>query len=64
MATIDPIIQQEQLLQATGYERPGDLERWLRRNGIKYHRGKSNRIFTTIDALGGKLDDTDDIEFE
>lgn len=55
MASIDPIVNQEQLLAATGYERPGDLERWLRRHHIHYHRGKANRIFTTIDALNGNL---------
>ena len=66
MASVDPIIQQESLLAATGYERPGDLERWLRKHDIPYHRGKGNRIFTTLDALNGKLQDPepDEIEFE
>lgn len=64
MATIDPIIQQEQLLKATGYQRPGDLERWLREHGIRYHRGRGNRIFTTLDALNGMLDKSEEIEFE
>lgn len=64
MATIDPIVQQEQLMEATGYQRPADLERWLRREGIRYHRGKGNRIFTTIDAINGILDRPDAIEFE
>ncbi|MDA3922722.1 MAG: DUF4224 domain-containing protein [Salinisphaera sp.] len=65
MAVVDPIVTQEQLMSATGYERAGDLEKWLRRKGIKYHRGKGNRVFTTVDALNGTLDDveTADIEF-
>ena len=55
MATIDPIVTQEQLLQATGFERPGDLERWLRKKNIRYYRGRGNRVFTTVDALNGTL---------
>lgn len=64
MNQVDPIIQQEQLLEATGYQRPSDLERWLLREGIRYRRGKGNRIFTTIDAINGMLDSPEPIEFE
>lgn len=64
MISIDPIIPQERLLEVTGYEHSGDLEKWLRRNGIRYHRGKGNRIFTTVLALTAKLEEVEEIEFE
>lgn len=61
------IIRQEELLEATGYERPRDLEKCLKRQGIKFFYGKGGRIWTTPDILAkiaeaGTLDDP--IEFE
>lgn len=36
--------QEEQLLQWSGYERSGDLRKWLDRNGISYILGKDGRV--------------------
>lgn len=51
------IVEEEALLQATGYADRGWLERWLRANRVKYFRGKDDRLFTTIGLLeASKLD--------
>lgn len=44
------LIDTEQLKAVTGYTRPGDIERCLRKNGIVFCMGR-NGPFTTIDAL-------------
>lgn len=44
------IVTPEELKQATGYDRPGDIEKCLRKNGVRFLYGKKG-IYTTIDAL-------------
>lgn len=41
----------EILKEITGYERPGDVERCLREQGIVFLRGKGGKPFTTLAAL-------------
>lgn len=63
------IVQQEALLQATGYKQLGSLERWLRNNRIRFYIGKGGHIWTTEHALEAGLhlversDEEDEIEF-
>lgn len=44
-----------ELQQLTGYERPGDLENCLKKQGVPVLRGKDGRPFTTIDALNNGM---------
>lgn len=59
------LVSIDQLKIATGYDRPGDIERCLRKNGVRYLYGQGGKIFTTIDAInaamGLKLNDTNAI---
>lgn len=51
------IILPDDLSHITGYERPGDVERCLRTQGVRYFTGKDGP-WTTIDlinAAGGLL---------
>ncbi len=55
------IVKEEQLLEATGYSRPADMEKCLRNQGIKFFYGKDKRIWTTTEILaqaanGDRLD--------
>lgn len=45
------IVTEEQLLQATGYSRPADMEKCLHKQGIKFFYGKGKRVWTTTDLL-------------
>lgn len=45
------ILDEPALRQITGYRRRGDVERWLRRNGIGYYRGRGGALFTTATLL-------------
>lgn len=45
------LVSQEQLMAATGYERQGDLRRWLEENGFPFKLAKGGRIVTTADAI-------------
>lgn len=38
----------EQLLQATGYDRPADLCRSLDKQGVRYLMGKGGKPWTTV----------------
>ena len=49
------LITTDQLKAATGYDRPGDLEKCLRKNGIQVLYGKNGKIFTTLDAINAAL---------
>ncbi len=42
------------LQQLTGYTRPADIERWCKRNGVRYFLGKQG-AWTTIDAVNAAL---------
>ncbi len=48
------IVTQEELKAATGYDRPGDIEKCLRKNGVHFLYGKKG-IYTTIDALNAAM---------
>jgi len=45
------LIFYDDLKRATGYERMGDIENCLKKNGVRMFYGKNNQIFTTSDAL-------------
>lgn len=54
----DAILTTEQLLQVTGFERPGDLTRLFDQQGIKWFPGKGGKPWTTlalINQAGGLL---------
>jgi len=53
------IVTPEELKQATGYDRPGDIEKCLRKNGVRFLYGKKG-IYTTIDALNQAMGITAD----
>ncbi|BBL58510.1 hypothetical protein [Methylomonas koyamae] len=61
---MNKLINTEELKAAFGYQRPGDLERCLRQQGVKFLQGKDGPV-TTIDALnaalGISLSDLDEI---
>lgn len=48
-------VTQERLKEWLDYERPGDLQKWLEKNGIKYWLGKAGRICTTEEAINESL---------
>lgn len=50
-----PLLQQDHLLEWTGFRRPGDLEKWLRENGVPYRRGRGGRLITTQAAVDAVL---------
>jgi len=56
------LVSQEELMQATGYERPGDLRKWLDREGLTYKLGKGGRVLTTVDALNRAFAEDSDRE--
>ncbi|WP_195880828.1 hypothetical protein [Methylomonas albis] len=45
----------ERLKIATGYDRPGDIERCLRKSSVRYLYGQGGKIFTTIDAINAPM---------
>ena len=49
------LVNLEQLKQITGYYRPGDIERCLKKNGIRFLYGQGGKIFTTIDAINAAM---------
>lgn len=49
------IVNPEQLQKATGYERPCDVEKCLKKNGVRVLYGKNGAVFTTIDAINAAL---------
>ena len=61
------IVNSEDLQKATGYDRPCDIEKCLRKNGVRVLYGKNGTVFTTIDAINAALglkpgsEQTDDI---
>ena len=44
------IVTPEELKHATGYDRPGYIEKCLRKNGVRFLYGKKG-LYTTIDTL-------------
>ena len=70
MTATSPIIDEGALKAATGYERRGDVERWLRDNKVPYYRGRKGALFTTARLLesvhlpqAGSPDAANEIEF-
>lgn len=54
---------EKDLLEWTRFERRGDLERWLRKQGIRYRKGKGG----TLCVVAGDLTNSEkshQIEFE
>jgi hypothetical protein len=51
---MNAIVTHEQLKTATGYDRPSDIEKCLRKSGVRYLHGKTG-IFTTVDALNAAM---------
>ena len=45
----------EQLQKVIGYERLGDLEKRLKKNGVRVLYGKNWQPFTTLDAINAAL---------
>ena len=50
-----PIVTEEQLFDATGYDQRGRLARCLDRHGIRYFRGNRGKIWTTPEELNVAL---------
>ena len=49
------LVNTDELSRVTGYERPGDIEKCLRKNGIPVLYGRNGQIFTTLDAVNAAL---------
>lgn len=50
------LVSQEQLLEWTGYTRPGDVENFLRKHHVTWFPGKRGQICTTMDAINKALE--------
>ena len=48
------LVTLDDLRAATGYHRPGDIERCLRKNGVQFLYGRRG-IYTTVDALNAAI---------
>lgn len=51
---MNAIVTPADLKAATGYDRPSDIEKCLRKNGVRFLYGKTG-IYTTIDALNAAM---------
>jgi len=49
------LVQEQELLEWTGYDRPADLRRFLDINRIPYRHGKARKIVTTQKAIDEAL---------
>ena len=49
------IVTSKDLQEATGYERPCDVEKCMKKNGVAILYGKNGTVFTTIDAINAAL---------
>lgn len=49
------IINPEDLKKATGYERPCDIEKCLKKNGVRVLYGKNGSVFTTVEAINAAM---------
>ncbi len=45
----------EELKEATGYMRAGDIERWLTERGVPFFHGKQGFVFTTPQQMNEAL---------
>ena len=55
VSVMTEILDQDDLMQLMGYERAGDVERKLIKQGIKPIYGRSGRFFLTYRMLEGPL---------
>ncbi|MGH6636951.1 MAG: hypothetical protein ACRED0_12760 [Gammaproteobacteria bacterium] len=63
----DALIDAQALARWLGYERDGDIARWLRQHRIPYWYGKDRRPVTTVGAIDKVLHgegEAESIEFE
>ena len=61
------LVSEEDLKAWTGYTRSGDIEKWLKENGVAFRTGKKGRICVTEEALNAKPANNNDfqvIEFQ
>lgn len=63
---INGVLTAEDLVSATGYKRPADIERCLRDQGIRYFAGKDGPWTTIemINAAGGVKKSSNDGMYE
>jgi hypothetical protein len=52
---MEVLITLDHLKAITGYDRPGDIERCMKKNGIRFLYGQGGTIFTTIDAINAAM---------
>lgn len=50
-AMVNGCLRAEELLEITGYDRVGDLCKSFDAQGIRYHRGKGGKPWTTLDLI-------------
>jgi hypothetical protein len=65
-ATHSPLVTQEQLAAATGYNRAADIRRCLERQGIPVRTGRGGRVWTTLSAIEGRPErpgDSNSVDF-
>lgn len=48
-------VNQQQLEDATTYQRPSDIIKWLENHGVKYWTAKNGVIVTTTEAINHAL---------
>lgn len=64
---MDSFVTIDELKKVTGYMRPGDVEGWLQKYGIRFFRNKDGSPVTTMHqintALGGRFSPREKIEF-
>lgn len=62
------LLTQSDLANWCGYKRQGDIERWLRDEGIKFFRVRDGKISTTIGLIEAaklkKAANQSEVEFE
>ncbi len=51
----EPIVVEEELMNATGYFRRADLMKCLKKQNITFCLGKRGRIWTTLGAINSSL---------
>jgi hypothetical protein len=63
----EQLVTQSDLQRWTGYNRQGDLEKCLRNMGVKFTKGKGNKLITTqgcIDAAIAGKSAANEVEFK
>lgn len=52
---MNALVTQDELALSTGYTRAGDIEKCLRKQGVRVLYGRGGKIFTTTDAINVAL---------